>query len=73
MLNVEVEEDKQPGRTEFYYSFKGWKHGIVAKENEISFEGKKISVPYARWSANELQELGKVLHNAAIEMVRADK
>ena len=70
ILNVEVEEDQQPGRKEYYYQFKGWKHGIITKENKISFEDKNISVPYSRWSPNELQELGEVIHNAAAEMAR---
>ena len=70
VLNVEIEEDQQPERKEYYYQFKGWKHGIISQENEISFEGKNIKGPYSRWSNNELQELGEVIHRAAAEMLK---
>ena len=73
ILNVEVEEDQRPERKEYYYQFKGWKHGIISKENEISFEGKNISVPYSRWSNRELQELGEVIHKAVAEMIKQEK
>ena len=73
ILNVEVTEDKQPGRTEYYYRFRGWKHGIITDKNAINFEGKNISVPYSRWSAKERQELGEVIHDAAAAMMREDK
>lgn len=73
ILNVEVTEDKQPGRMEYYYLFKGWKYGVISEENAISFEGKNIGEAYSRWSTDELLELGKVIRNAAVEMVRKGK
>lgn len=73
ILNVEVEVDQQPERKEYYYQFKGWKHGIITQENEIGFEGRNIRVPYSRWSSNELQELGEVIRNAAAEMAKQQR
>ena len=73
LLNVEIETDQQPGRVEYYYSFKGWKHGITTEENAISFDGRSIAVPYSRWSKTQLQELGEVIRQAANEMVKEDE
>ena len=69
LLNVEVEEKQEPERKEYYCQFKGWKHGVITPENEISFEEKWINVPYSRWNADRLQELGDVIRYAAADMI----
>jgi len=72
-LNAVIEADHQQARTEYYIRFTGWKHGVISEENEIKFEGLNIEVPYARWSDNELIELGRVLRDAAGELIKADQ
>ena len=72
LLNVSVNADSTYWRTEYYVRFKAWKYGVVTGVNQMIMNDSKIFNPCARWSEYKLTELGRVLRDAAVEMMKAE-
>ena len=67
-LNVVIDVEKgSDGRRITWIRIKGWKHGVVARQNRISFTSPRV-----QRTQKNMAEVGKAIFDAARDMFKSD-